>query len=92
MPFMYIDIPFTFHQIILQVYVLTHIMTIFIYYEGSGGGGGGRYVLLLCFVWIVASVFTTITTTYNHYHTKFFTILFQIDENFFRLKQFLDIK
>ena len=79
MPLMYIDIPFTFHQVILQVDVyilwpfLSTIKEVVLVVEG-------RYVFLLCFVWIVASVFTTITTTY---HTKFFTILFQIDENNF---------
>ena len=74
-------------QIILQVYV--HILWPFLSTIKEVGEG---YVLLLCFVWIVASVFTTITTTDNLYHTKFFTILFQIDENFFRFKQFLDIR
>ena len=58
MPLMYIDIPFTFHQIILQVYV--HILWPFLSTIKEVGEG---YVLLLCFVWIVASVFTTITTT-----------------------------
>ena len=80
MPLMYIDIPFTFHQIILQVYV--HILWPFL---------STKREVCVC-VWgeICTSIVFCMNCCislynyyyYNHYHTKFFTILFQIDENF----------